>query len=249
MKLNGDKCHLLLSGDKHEVMWGNIGQSQIWESKEQKLLGIIIDRDLKFDEYILIQCKKAGRKLCALGKVCKFLNLERRRSLMKAFIESQFAYCPLVWMFCSRSSNNRINHLHERALRIAYNNHSSTFEDCLVKDNSVSIHPRNIRLLAIELYKAKNNLSSQLMLELFQRREVNYSIRSQTDFSLRSVNTSSYGLRSLRYLAPKYWNLVPQDIRSAKSLSQFIRKIKSWIPDGCPCILCCTYIGQVGYVN
>ena len=168
---------------------------------------------------------------------------------MKAFIESQFAYCPLVWMFCSRRSNNRINHLHERALRIVYNDHSSTFEDLLVKDNSVSIHHRNIRLLAIELYKAKNNLSSQLMLDLFQRREVNYNIRSQTDFSLRSVNTSSYGLRSLRYLAPKIWNLVPQHIRSAKSLSQFIRKIKSWIPDGYPCILCRTYIGQVGYVN
>ena len=87
------------------------------------------------------------------------------------------------------------------------------------------------------------------MLDLFQRREVNYNIISQTGFSLRSVNTSSYGLRSLRYLAPKIWNLVPQDIRSAKSLPQFIRKIKSWIPGGCPCILCRTYIGQVGYVN
>ena len=76
------------------------------------------------------------------------------------------------------------------------------------------------------------------MLELFQRREVNYNIRSQKDFFLRSVDTSSYGLKSLRYLASKIWNLVPQDIRSANSLSQVIRKIKSWIPDGCPCILC-----------
>ena len=196
-----------------------------------------------------MQCKKSGRKLCALGRACKFLNLELRRSLMKAFIESQFAYCPLVWMFCSRSSNNRINHLQERALRTVCNDHVSTFEDLLVKDNSVSIYNRNIRLLAIELYKAKSNLSSQLMLDLFQRREVNYNIPSQTDFSLRSVNTSSYGLRYLRYLVPKIWNLVPQDIGSAKSLSQFIRKIKSRIPDGCPCILCRTYIGQVGCVN
>ena len=87
-----------LSGYKHEAMWANTGQSQIWESKEQKLLGVIIDRGMKFDEYILIKCKKAVRKLCALGRV------------------SQSAYCPLVWMFCSRSSNNRINHLHEPAL-------------------------------------------------------------------------------------------------------------------------------------
>ena len=73
----------------------------------------------------------------------------------------------IVWMVCSRSSNNRINHLHERALRIVYNDHRSTFEDLFMQDNSVSIHHRNIRLLATELQKAKNNLLSQLMLELF----------------------------------------------------------------------------------
>ena len=78
---------------------------------------------------------------------------------------------------------------------------------------------------------------------------MNYNILSQTYFSLRSINTSIYGLRSLKYLAPKIWNPVPQDIWSAKSLFQFIRKIKSWIPDGCPCILCHIYIGQVRYVN
>ena len=87
------------------------------------------------------------------------------------------------------------------------------------------------------------------MLELNQRCEVNYNARSQKDFSLRPANASSYGFKSLTYLAPNIWNLVPQDIRSANSLSQFIRKIKLWIPDGCPCILCGIYIGQVGYVN
>ena len=96
-----------------------------------------------------------------------------------------------------------------------------------MKDNSVSIHHRNIHLLAVELYKVKTNLSSELMLELFQKREVNYDIRSQTHPSLRSINTNSYSLRFLRYHAPKILNLVPQDIRSTNSLFQFIRKIKS----------------------
>ena len=113
---------------------------------------------MKFDEYTIKQCKKAGGKPFAIGKICKVLKLERRRSLMKALMESQFAYCPLVCMFSSRSSNNRINHLYERALRIVSNDHSSLFEDLLAKYNSVLIHHRNIRFLAIELYKAKNNL-------------------------------------------------------------------------------------------
>ena len=58
----------------------------------------------------------------------------------------QFAYCPLFWMFCQRSSNTRINHLHKRVLRIVYNDNKSTFEDFLKKNNSISIHQKNIRL-------------------------------------------------------------------------------------------------------
>ena len=56
MKLNQDKCHFLLSEHKYEMIWANIGQTKIWESRKQKLLGIIIDRNLRFDEYVLNQC-------------------------------------------------------------------------------------------------------------------------------------------------------------------------------------------------
>ena len=59
--------------------------------------------------------------------------------IMKAFIESQFGYCPLVWMFHSRSFNNKINRIHERALRITYNDKSSSFQNLLEKDNSTVI--------------------------------------------------------------------------------------------------------------
>ena len=134
-----------------------IGQNPIWGSKEQKLFGVIVDRDMKFVEYILKQCKKTRRKLCAFGKITYAIYRIP-------------AYCPLAWIFCRRSSNNLINHLQERAVRIIYNIHSSTFEDLLVKDNSVSIHHGNIHLLATELYKAKNNLTSKMMLELLQSR-------------------------------------------------------------------------------
>ena len=72
---------------------------------------------------------------------------------MKAFIESQFGYCPLVWMFHSRGINNKMNRIHERSLRITYNNKSSSFQDLLDKDNSVTIHHRKIRTFAIETFK------------------------------------------------------------------------------------------------
>ena len=171
------------------------------------------------------------------------------KTLMKAFIESQFGYCPLIWMFCGRNLNNRINHLHERSLRIVYNDYESSFQELLELDNSVSIHHRNIRLLSIELFKVKNGLSNQIISELFDLRNIEYNLRLQTDFSLGAVNTTNYGLRSLRYFAPKIWNMIPADIRNVNNLSDFTLKIKSWVPDGCPCKLCRTYICQVGHIN
>ena len=84
-------------------MRANTGQNRISESKEQKLLIGLIDRDMKFDEYILKQCKKAGTKRHALETMFKFLNLERQKPLMKAFIESHFADCPLV--SCNYNTN------------------------------------------------------------------------------------------------------------------------------------------------
>ena len=67
MKLNQDKCHLLISGHKYESVWPNIGSYKICESNEQKLRGVNIDRKLNFSHYILKQWKKAGRELSALS--------------------------------------------------------------------------------------------------------------------------------------------------------------------------------------
>ena len=69
MKVNEDKRHFLISRHKYQTLVVNVGETKIWESKQQKPLGILIDRDLKFDEYVLSQCKKAGKKLTAL-RIC-----------------------------------------------------------------------------------------------------------------------------------------------------------------------------------
>ena len=106
----------------------------------------------------------------------------------------------MIW---GKILNNRINHFHERSLRIVYNDYESSFQELLELDNSASIHHRNICLLAIVLFKVRNSLPSQIMSELFDLRSIEYNLRSQTDFSLGAVYTTNYGLRSLRYFAPK----------------------------------------------
>ena len=83
-------------------------------------MGIHIDRKLTFNYHVTNLCMKAGRKLSSLIRLCKFYTLEQRRLLMKSFIDSQFAYSPMVWMFHDRGLDNKINKVHERALRIVY---------------------------------------------------------------------------------------------------------------------------------
>ena len=104
MKLNEDKCHFLFSGHIYETLFVNVGERKIWENKQQKLLDTLIDRDLKFDGYVLSQCKKANKKLTTLTRISKFMTFGQRRNIMEAFIESQFGYCPSVWMFCGRKT-------------------------------------------------------------------------------------------------------------------------------------------------
>ena len=96
MKINSDKCHLFISGNKFEHLWVKIGNDRIWESRTVKLLGITLDNDLKFDEHLNNVCLIANRKLSALSRIKKCLDFNKIRILFKAFFESQFKYCPLT---------------------------------------------------------------------------------------------------------------------------------------------------------
>ena len=247
MKLNQDKCNLVVSGHKHENVFAMVGESQVWESRTQKLLGIEIDRQLKFDEYVFSLCKKAGRKLSALSRLSYYLDQGQRRLLMNSFIKSQFNYSPLTWMFHGRKANNRINHIHERSLRIIYSDQTSTFDELLVKDGSCSIHHRNIQSFAIELFKISKNFSNQIINEIFNFRDITYDLRSQTQFSSANIKTDAFGASSLRYFAYKVWNMVPQSLKNLDNVTTFKQKIREWIPQ-CNCKLCQVYITHIGYL-
>ena len=90
---------------------------------------------------------------------------------MNTFLKAQFNYCPVIWMFHSRSLDNKINRLHGRCLRIIYSDNRSIFEEPLVKDNSVLVYHNNIHALAIEMYKVANDISPEIMNEVFEPRE------------------------------------------------------------------------------
>ena len=247
LKPNPDKWHLILSkpGDEMKIM---IGNQCISNSSCEKMLGINFDNKLTFNSHINKICRKAGQKLHALARISGFMSINQRKVVMNAFISSHFNYCPLIWMFSSRSLNAQINRIQERALRIVYNDNVSSFEELLEISQSITIHHRNIQLLAVEIYKAVNNLAPTLMIDMFQTKKVNYNLRKDKILISRNVKTVYYGTESISYLAPKIWEIIPNNIKNCENLNSFKSKIKSWIPHECPCRICKIYLPNLGFI-
>ena len=246
-KMNAEKCKLLITNHADDISAIISGES-ITCRKSVKLLGINIDNKLDFNIHISGLCKKVSLKLHALARISHFLCTDKLRILMKSFIESQFGYCPLIWMFHSRTLNNRINRLHERALRLVYKDSNSTFEELLGMDNSFSIHHRNLQKLATEMFKVKNNLSPIFMKSVFPDTSNPYNLRNKPEFKTSNVRTVSYGTETLTFRGPKTWLLVPNVIRNSESLSEFKAKIKQWKPEGCTCRICRIYVANLGFI-
>ena len=122
--------------------------------------------------------------------VSKYMTLNKRRILMKSFLVSQFNYCSLIWLIHNRGLNNKINHIHERALRLASDDYSSSFQNLLNKDKSVTIHQCNLQQLVTENFKVKIGIAPIIMNERFTFVENNtYNLRS--GMHLNKVNVYS----------------------------------------------------------
>ena len=142
----------------------------MYNSPCEKLLSVRFDSKLTFDAHINDICKKADLKLNALVRITPFMNLNKKTLLSNAFFMSQFNYCQLVWMCHNRTKNNEINRLHERCLRLIYNDKKSSFEQLLEICSSVSVHDRNLRALTTEMYKIYHGISANIMNEIFTLR-------------------------------------------------------------------------------
>ena len=149
---------------------------------------------------------------------------------MNSFFKTQFNYCPLIWVFHSRENNRKINRLHERCLRTIYNDKQSSFNELLEKDGSASIHERNLQVLATEMYKISNGLSTPLMKDIFSINRNPYNLRQNSQFSRPRINTVYHGTESISNLGPKIWDLVPSNLKEISELDKFKKAIKQWKP-------------------
>lgn len=135
---NPEKCHLLMNIKAIEMRKHIISNSYC-----EKLLGVKINSQLKFNNHLKAVTKKASQKVDLLAKITRYMFILKGKLLVNAFFKVQLNCCQIVWMCHSLLMNNKINGLHERYLRIIYNN-TSSLVDLLAKGESVTIHTRNV---------------------------------------------------------------------------------------------------------
>ena len=150
-------------------------------------------------------------------------------------------------MFCSRQTNNMINKIHERALRIVLNDHFSDFETMILSMNDITIQHRKIHTLMIKLFKIKYNLTPPIMDSLLNRR-TNYDFRNLQEFQLERKRAVFYGLETICYRALQVCTILPEEFKQRNTISLFKSDVRQWICNECPCRLYKLFVPNLGFI-
>ena len=156
---------------------------------------------------------------------------------------SNFSYCPLIWLFCSKVANNEINRTHKRALRTLYRDYESTLEELLDRGNAKTTHKKNLQNLMMEIYKSMNHLKGISILStcgLYLSRKMFptiYGLRNYAS-SPPPVSSQRYGINSLSFRGSLLWNAFSDDLKLTTSLVKFKKEIRCWDSNNCMYYIC-----------
>ena len=189
----------------------SIDQKNIKTSSSVKLLGVYIDDKLNFDLHITKICRSAANQLHVRIRFRMFLNFEEKKTLINSYFYSNFNYCPLVWMFSSAKSLNKVESLQKRVLCFLYEDYASSHEELLQKAGKETLKINRLRSLCIEIYKSINNINPTYINEIFKLRKTTRAVRSNYKLNLDvpTIDQVSFDDKSLRYYGPKIWNSLP----------------------------------------
>ena len=202
MVLNAGKCHFMCLEDNAENETFSFHNMLMENSKEQKILSVIIDNKLNFKSHMSELFQKSSQKIAAFSRLSSYLHNSEKILISKSIIKSQFSYCPLVWMFRSRTSKNMINKLHERSHKIILNGYSCNLNMLLENNKDLSNHHRNIQVWLIEVFKMKNELAPPIMAAILNKIFNTYSLRNFQEFVTERKRTVWYGLKTFSYRYP-----------------------------------------------
>ena len=141
---------------------------------------------------------------------------------------SNFNYCPVVWMFTSKSSLSKFGGIQNRALRFVLNEYTSDYFELLDKANVPGMKIMALRYLAIEVYKCINGINPKYLNDFFTIKERKNELRNVSITDRDKVQTTNHGLKSFKDYGAKIWNSLPNSCKSAISVEDFKVLMESW---------------------
>ena len=231
MKANPNKFQfMILSPNATDDIELKLDRNTILSSERYvKTLGVTINYRLTFYDHISACCLKAARQLNALARISKYLDIKSKKIIFNSFITSNFEYCPLVWHFCGKTNNQKLEKIQERSLRILHDTFELTYEELLHKNGSSSLLLYRLKLFIIETYKSFHHMNAECLHDLFQLNHTTYETRSHKLIQPKRKTTSN-GLRTFSYLGSKLWNdLVNSEPAIANvEFDELIEFLKDW---------------------
>ena len=227
--VNSDKFQsIVLSRQNVDTFNVSVDGHTISRDYTLKILGVTLDDKLNFKAHIRNKCQTASCQINALKRISKFMNEHCRLSVYKSFINANFNYCPIVWMFCGNTNLNKLEKLQERALATVYGDNSLNYEDMLQRSSQLRIRINLMRLVAIEIFKCSRGVNPLYLNDMFINKELNYNLRDQSRLLQPKFNTKRYGYRSFQYFGSKIWNSLPASIKDLEVLGMFTQHLFNW---------------------
>ena len=130
---------------------------------------------------------------------------------------------------------NRVSKICERALRLVYDDSRNiTFEELLVKGNSISIH-KKISKLYLQKSLTQNKGFHQKISDLLQFIKKPYNFRNNNMLQRKNDKTIYFDTECISSLAPKIWDIFPRPLKNEICQHSFKLKIRFWVTNKCPC--------------
>ena len=224
---NPDKFQVIIFGSSNELEYLNIQGHLIKCQKVVKHLGVLIDNKLDFNNHIDHICKKTGKQVNAIYRLCNILDEETKVAIYNSFIKANFDYCPLIWAFCNKGDIVRLQKIQNRAIRFVHNDFECNSMDLLLKYNEHSIVTLNIYKIAVQMFKCYHDISPSYICSLFKKRNNVYNNRHAYNYDLRRPRTIRYGQKCFSYMGPKIWNSLSYELKTAENLNCFKSLIRS----------------------
>jgi ribonucleases P/MRP protein subunit RPP40 len=232
MRANASKFQVMFISRNIERATGSIKieNTEMQASKSINILGVELDKSLKYSTHIDSICSQTGKQINALKRIRRHLEKKSLTTIYNSYINCNFNYCSIAWMLANKTNVEKLERTNKRALRLVTNNSYLRYEEMLEQEKQLSVYRRCLKTAAVMMYKVRNGTTPTYIKELFEEQRLAYDIRDNNKFVLPQFNTIKFGKNSFRYFGAKLWNYLPIEIKNMGSLNTFKSAVHRWLP-------------------